>query len=442
MLKPLQSFIHTHHLESSKPILIGVSGGLDSVVLCDLYDQLQIPFAIGHCNFGLRGKESDEDEFFVVELSKIYKVPFHSVTFNTKEYAQKHGISIQMAARELRMHWFEKLSESFNYEFYATAHHQDDAVETYLINQIRGTGISGLHGILPKQGKLIHPLLFASRKDLTLYAEAHSLKWREDSSNAQTKYLRNQVRHQLIPLLSKMNPNIKKVFIDNMERISATEQIYSAKIEECKTEMTTYKKGELVIELEQLLGSEQSPTLLYEFIKAYGFNYDQCKQILEIDSNSISGVSMRSASHELLRDRERLILKKTELQDSFVYPIENGVEEINEPISLTFELTNSTEIIKEDNIAQFDGDQINFPLYLRKWNKGDYFYPLGMKGQKKLLSDYFIDQKMSLFEKEKIWLLCSDEDIIWIIGHRMDNRFKISKETKKTIKITQIITDG
>lgn len=441
MLKHLQSFIQSNNLESSKPILIGVSGGRDSVVLCELYYQLQIPFAIGHCNFSLRAKESDEDEFFVMEISKIYNVPFHSITFNTKDHAQKHGISIQMAARELRMHWFEKLCKSFNYEFYATAHHQDDAIETYLINQIRGTGISGLHGILPKQGKLIHPLLFAGREDITIYAKAHSLNWREDSSNAQTKYLRNQVRHELIPLLSKIHPNIKKVLIDNMERISASEQIYSAKIEECKTEMTSIKKGELVIDLDQLLVSEQSPTLLYEFIKAYGFNYDQCKQILEIDAKSTSGATMRSVNHQLLRDRDRLILKKTELQDNYLYPIVEGIEKIDEPISLTIELTNSTEIVQQDNIAQFDYDQIKFPLYLRKWEKGDCFFPLGMKGQKKLLSDYFIDQKLSLFEKEKIWLLCSDQDIIWIIGHRIDNRFKISKETKKTIKITQIITD-
>jgi len=441
MQKAFQSFIQKNNLASSRPILIGVSGGLDSVVLCHLYHQLEIPFAIAHCNFSLRAKESDEDEFFVLELSKKYQVPFHSITFDTKDRAQKNGISIQMAARNLRLSWFKKLCESFNYEFYATAHHQDDAIETYLINQIRGTGISGLHGILPKQRSLIHPLLFASRHNITKYAEKHSIKWREDSSNAQTKYLRNQVRHELIPLLTNINSNIKKILIDNMERIYASEQIYKAKIEECKTEMSFPKNEELVIELDKLRSAPQAPTILYEIIKSHGFNYVQCKQILNLDENSMSGAYMQSSTHQLLRDRDHLILKKTETEISDHYIIEEGCSELSDPLSMKIEYSNSTEIIKQSHIAQLDADKISFPLHLRKWQQGDFFFPMGMKGQKKLLSDYFINQKLSLFEKENIWLLCCNEDILWVIGYRIDNRFKIRPETKKTLQISLLNTD-
>lgn len=441
MLKAFQSFIHKNHLASSQAILIGVSGGRDSVVLCDLYHQLQIPFAIAHCNFSLRAQESDEDEFFVVELSKKYNVPFHSITFDTKEHAKQNGISIQMAARELRLSWFQKLCESFNYEYYATAHHQDDTIETYLINQIRGTGISGLHGILPKQDSLIHPLLFASRENITEYAETQSILWREDSSNAENKYIRNQVRNELIPLFTNINSNIKKVLIDNMERIYASEQIYKAKIEECKTEMSFQKNEELYIELDKLTGAHQAPTILYEMIKAYGFNFDQCKQILDLDENSMSGALMQSTTHQLLRNREHLILKNIDAGNSNQYILEKGSTELNDPLSLKVELSDSTEILKQSNIAQLDANKISFPLHLRKWQQGDFFYPLGMKGQKKLLSDFFIDQKLSLFEKENIWLLCCKEDILWVIGHRIDNRFKIRPETKRTLQITLLNTD-
>ena len=441
MQKAFQNFIKKHQLSSSHPVLIGVSGGRDSVVLCDLFHSLKIPFAIGHCHFGLRGEESDEDEYFVSELAKKYKVAFHSVRLTTKKHAIEQGISIQMAARALRIEWSKKLCESFHYEYYATAHHQDDAIETYLINQIRGTGISGLHGILPKQGNTIHPLLFASREEVTFYAISHNLDWREDSSNQQTKYLRNKVRHQVLPMLQDINGNIKKILLDNMKRIHASEQIYKAKIEECKKEMTYTKQEEMVIELDKLLLSEQAPTLLFEMIKDYGFNYAQCQQIIPIDEESSSGAMIYSNTHALLRDRDELLIKKASPIKHPNYEIEEGIRYIETPLSLSIEPCESLEIFKHKNSAQFDLDRIQFPLTLRKWQMGDYFYPIGMKGQKKLLSDYFIDQKLTVFEKEHIWLLCSEEEIIWVIGHRMDNRFKIRAATKKSIKISLLDPD-
>ena len=232
MLNSFLAFSQKHHLSSSSPILIGVSGGRDSVVLCDLYHRADINFVIAHCNFGLREEESNEDEKFVIQLAKKYQVHLFSTNIPTKEYSEKMSISIQMSAREQRVKWFKELCKENGFEYYATAHHSDDAVETYLINQIRGTGISGLHGILPQQDQLIHPLLFASREDITNYAKTNQLNWREDSSNSKTKYLRNKIRHQVLPLLEEINNGIKKTFIENMNRIYETEQIYHQKIYE------------------------------------------------------------------------------------------------------------------------------------------------------------------------------------------------------------------
>ncbi len=436
MIERFQDFLSEKQLHSKSPVLIGVSGGRDSMVLCHLYLKSNIPFAIAHCNFCLRGKESDQDEVFVKNWADENKVKIHIAKFNTNEFAEKHSLSIQMAARELRINWFKELCESNHYEYYATAHHQDDAIETYFINQIRGTGISGLHGILPKQGPLIHPLLFCNRGEITQFAQNAHLNWRDDSSNAETKYLRNKIRHQLLPLLLEINPHIQTILQDNMNRMSAIEEIYRLKLDEIKDEIFQQKSNGISINLSQLNKYPQVALILFESIQKFGFNYSQCSQILE-SKEMDSGAMFESGSHLLLKNRnELLIQEKTEISNE-IWRIEKGTDAIQKPILLIFSYLDKFKITKNENIGQFDLSKLNFPLFLRKWKKGDYFYPIGMKGRKKMVSDYFIDEKMSVFEKQNCWLLCSGKHIIWILGKRLDERYKINKETKTILEISR-----
>jgi tRNA(Ile)-lysidine synthase len=431
MLKDFQEYIAKYNLVSDKgATLIGVSGGRDSVVLCDLYRRAGLPFALAHCNFNLRGQESDADEAFVIELARQFGVELYRKNCDTKAYAQSQGISIQMAARDIRFNWFKELVEEHKFPYYATAHHQDDVIETYFINQIRGTGIAGLHGILPKLNQLVHPLLFASREDIDAYIEKNQIKYREDSSNSSIKYLRNKLRHQLIPLLEDINPDIKKILLNNMKRIYSAEQILQLKVEECRKEFCHWVDDHLFIHIASVTTHEFAPTLLYELIKEFGFNYSQAEQALHINEETISGAKFYSDRSILLRDREHLIIKKADGKPTKRLDITRDTQSISHPLQIEFSQSTDFKIIRHNQTAQFDMEKLHFPLSLRKWHTGDYFYPLGMKGKKKLLSDFFIDQKLSVFEKEAVWLLCSHDQIVWVIGHRMDDRFKISSGTK------------
>jgi len=439
MLKAFQKYIAKHQLISNgDAILIGVSGGRDSVVLCELFFQAKIAFAMAHCNFNLRGDESDQDEEFVKNLAEKYRVKLHKKSCDTKAYALENGISIQMAARDLRFSWFKELIEKNEYTSYATAHHQDDAIETYLINQIRGTGIAGLHGILPKIGQLIHPLLFASRKDIDIFVKQNHLSFREDGSNSSTKYMRNKIRHQLIPLLAEINPQINQVFLDNMQRIASAEEIYQLKIKECRKEFSHQMNGQVRIRIQEFMQQDFAPTLLFELIKEYGFNYTQAKQVLGTDEESISGSLYFSGSHRMLRDRHYLIIEENKIAEVEQFEISEETLSISSPIQVLIEKSNKLKIIPDSNIAQLDFTKLVFPLQLRHWKKGDFFYPLGMKGRKKLLSDFFIDQKLSLFEKENVWLLCSNKQIVWIVSYRLDDRFKITETTKEVYQLTYL----
>jgi tRNA(Ile)-lysidine synthase len=434
MTERFKTYLAEKHLISDRPALIGVSGGRDSMVLCHLYLSSGIPFAIAHCNFKLRAEESDADEAFVKNWADKHQIVVHIKSFDTAEFAQQNGISIQMAARELRVTWFEQLCSENNYEFYATAHHQDDAIETYLINQIRGTGLAGLHGILPRQGQLIHPMLFCGREEITYYAQNTQINWREDSSNKENKYLRNKVRNQLIPLLKEINPEIHSILVGNTKRLKASEEIYLLKIEEYKNQICTPTNSGFSIDLKQLQNIPQKDLVLFEIINDFGFNYSQASQILTSDKTK-SGSLMESSSHILLKNRDELILKGKEEKSKAVYSIDQCVENIHKPIQLLFNYQGQKEVKKEESIGQFDYHLLKFPLVLRKWKEADFFYPLGMKGKKKRLSDFFIDEKMSIFDKNKCWLLCSGSNIIWVVGKRMDERFKISNDTKQVLEI-------
>lgn len=435
MLNAFLKYIKQNILMTSKHTLIGVSGGRDSVVLCELYHQADLPFAIAHCNFNLRAEESDGDAKFVKELAKKYGVVLHQNSCLTKEYASEKGISIQMAARNLRFEWFRLLLKENNYKYYATAHHQDDAIETYLINQIRGTGIAGLHGILPKVGNLIHPLLFASRDDIDEYVAMHHLKYREDSSNASTKYIRNKVRHDLMPVFLEINPQIRDIFSGNMTRMNAIEQIFNIKIDEIRNELLVSDGENTRIKLSPIFSDDYGSTLLYELIKEFDFNFTQCTQMLLSLLKHESGAIFYSQNYRALLDRGELIIEKNKEIKNEIISVNEGSDAIEHPFPLLFEKSDNLEIISSQKMAQLDYAKLVFPLKIRRWEKGDYFFPLGIHG-KKLLSDFFIDQKLSLFEKEEVFLLCSNNDIVWVIGYRIDDRYKLTKKSKSVLKVT------
>lgn len=441
MLEQFQNFIQKEKLFTTEDkILLAVSGGMDSVLMCELFHKAGFKFAIAHCNFQLRGDESNQDEKFVSELSKKYNVPFFVTSFQTADFANETGISIQMAARELRFKWFQELLETENYDYVAAAHHLDDQIETFFVNLSRGTGIAGLHGILPKHGNIIHPILFVYRKEIEKYITENKIEFREDSSNKSTKYKRNKLRHNILPLFEELNPNFSETITKNINLLKESEIIFRKEINRVKRKAVHSKSGKTFINIKILKSYNQTSTYLYEFLIEYNFSFALVEDILK-SMDEISGKQFYSDTHRLLKDREYLIIApiSADEENKFGddYFIEKDQSEINKPLNLTFNLIDNSEdfkILKQSSIASLDYSKIEFPLILRKWKKGDYFYPFGMNKKKKL-SDFFINEKISIIDKENIWLICSGEKIAWIVGHRIDNRFCISKNTKQIFQI-------
>lgn len=435
MLKQFKRYIATQKLFLRKEkILLAVSGGIDSVVMCELFYQAGLNFGIAHCNFKLRGVESNGDEQSVKELAKKYEVPFFVNYFNTESYASDNGISIQMAARELRYKWFYEILNSENYHYIATAHHQNDQIETFFINLLRGTGLAGLHGILPKQNQIIHPLLFTSREKIENFAKDNNLIYREDSSNSSDKYLRNAVRHHIIPQFKQLAGDFEKTMIDNIEKIRDTETVFLEMLELKRKELVKIENSKVLINIAALQQLNPLKIYLYHFLSPYNFKNETVESLINAISD-ISGKQFFSPTHRLLKDRENLIiieLTEEPISCELVY-INPEVAYINEPLSIDFRQTTDSEIIKinpDKKFAYLDFDKLKFPLSIRKWKQGDFFYPYGMKGKKKI-SDFFTDQKFSIIEKENTWLLCSGDDIIWIIGWRIDDRYKLTNKSQK-----------
>lgn len=418
----------------SEKVLLTVSGGIDSVVMCHLFAQTEIPFGIAHCNFNLRGEESDGDQAFVEALAKQLKVPFFIRNCDTKGYARMHKISIQMAARDLRFAWFEELCQTENYAVYATAHHADDAIETYFINQLRGTGIAGLHGLLPKNGNLIHPLLFTTRNKIDEYRKQNKISYREDSSNKSTKYLRNGLRHKLLPVLGEIQPAYREIFMQNMQRFTSAEAIYMQKVEEERQRICLNKEDTVIISIHELLALSDTSTYLYEFLKDFGFGFSQVEEIVESMLSGQSGAQFFSGTHVLLRDRDELLVRKIKETGEGIFELKFEKSEISFPIQLKWEIVDEPKFKTDSDLAFLDYDLLKFPLQLRKWEQGDAFFPLGMKG-KKLLSDFFIDLKLNQFQKENTWLLLSGNKIVWVVGLRIDHRFRITVNTKRSLKL-------
>ena len=416
-------------LTNETKILLTVSGGLDSMALLHLFHLSGFSIEVAHCNFNLRGEESNGDEQFVKEACHSLDISFHCKHFDTEKYAQDNGVSIQMAARDLRYTWFEEIRSANNIDFIATAHHQDDQIETILLNLSRGTGLKGMHGILAKHQYIIRPLLFCDRQALESWMKEKVYSYREDSSNSSVKYSRNKIRHQVLPILKEINPSLSNTFQQNAEKFAASEQNLSFLYEKERTNLFVQEGEEQHLILSELKKYPSPIDVVFHFISEYGFtDWKAVENLLSSDS----GKMMSSKSHLLLKNREELVLKIKEKKLESTYSIQEHTSQLSEPICLSLycESAKGFQIPKSSFEAALDFDKLSFPLELRRWQNGDVFHPLGMKGKKKL-SDFFIDKKMSLFEKENTWILCSNNQIVWVVGHRMDERFKLVENSQK-----------
>jgi tRNA(Ile)-lysidine synthase len=415
-----------------KKILIACSGGLDSVVLSRLFKELNYDISLAHCNFSLRGKESDEDEKFVILLADKLSIPIFNKKFNTKAYKIKHKLSTQVAARQLRYQWFEEVCTEHSFDYLATAHHLDDDLETFLINLSRGTGLRGLIGIPLINEKIIRPFLNFPRADILQYAKEKNSPWREDSSNQTSDYLRNKLRIEVIPRLKEVDHNLLNGFHQTQKYLNDSMALVNDYMALIKNLVVDETEDGFEIDVLKLQDLPNTNALLYELLAPFGFTaWDDISDLLTAQS----GKQIFSESHRILKNRKSLLL----VENSFVhneetYTIKESDTVIDTPINLKIEQVDKTSDYTP-SIVYLDLQKLNFPLQLRKWREGDSFYPFGMKGKKKL-SKFFKDEKLSLVAKEKTWVLTSGNHIVWIVGMRSDHRFKVESQTKKILKIT------
>ena len=415
-----------------KKILIACSGGLDSVVLSRLFKELNYDISLAHCNFSLRGKESDEDEKFVILLADKLSIPIFNKKFNTKAYKIKHKLSTQVAARQLRYQWFEEVCTEHSFDYLATAHHLDDDLETFLINLSRGTGLRGLIGIPLINDKIIRPFLNFPRADILQYAKEKNSPWREDSSNQTSDYLRNKLRIEVIPRLKEVDHNLLNGFHQTQKYLNDSMALVNDYMALIKNLVVDETEDGFEIDVLKLQDLPNTNALLYELLAPFGFTaWDDISDLLTAQS----GKQIFSESHRILKNRKSLLL----VENSFVhneetYTIKESDTGIDTPINLIIEQVDKTSDYTP-SIVYLDLQKLNFPLQLRKWREGDSFYPFGMKGKKKL-SKFFKDEKLSLVAKEKTWVLTSGNHIVWIVGMRSDHRFKVENQTKKILKIT------
>lgn len=424
-------------LLAKKRTLLAVSGGIDSVVLVDLFHKAGFRFEIAHCNFGLRGEESDGDETFVKALAERYNVQFHSVRFDMENITS----GVQEDARTLRYNWFEQIRKANKLDYIATAHHADDQVETVLQHFVKGTGIRGLRGMKVKRDLIVRPLLFAFRDEIETYCNAQRLNYRTDSSNASLKYERNKVRHELIPMLQTLNSNFKATLIAQLPIYQELEGIYNRTIAKERAKLFIPKGEEFHIPILMLKKKENPEVVLYEFLKDFGFNKTQTALIVQTLSAS-SGKRFLSSSHQVIKDRTHLMLSPLKEHTQSIGMIDEAEIVNNRTIQFgaskfTFSLVPANEVkIKSGNaIAYLDYAQLQFPLTIRYKRHGDYFYPFGMKNKKKKVSKFFKDIKLNLTAKEDVAIVLSGERIAWVVDYRTDERFKITTSTTKVLVI-------
>lgn len=438
MLKPFREFAEKHYLIPQQgKVVLAVSGGADSVVMTHLFHLAEISCVIAHCNFQLRGAESDEDESFVREMGASYGMEVLVRRFDTRAEVADSNVSVQMAARNLRFRWFENLLENPGYELVAAGHHLDDQVETFFINLLRGTGISGLRSILPKQQQIIHPLLFATRKQIEGYAKEQKLAFRSDSSNASVKYQRNKIRHELLPVLEQIAPGYQEVFRKSFRHLRDAEAVLNNCIDQRMEGLVQVEGDTLLIEKRGLLQLKDHEEVMRIWLQRYGFHEETVCNITGAMSGQ-AGKQFFSPTHRLTVDRKYVVLEPVQdAADGQEILIEEDTSEVSRPVGLRFTkqpLSTGFVIQQDCHIATLDWDKLRYPLRLRRWRQGDAFVPLGMQGRKKV-SDFFTDIKLSVPQKERVWLLVSDEDIVWIVGHRIDDRYRVTGQTKQVLQI-------
>lgn len=441
MLDSFLTFINQQRLVlAGQRTLLTISGGIDSIVMADLFCKAGFSAGFAHCNFGLRGEESALDEMFVRELAGNYNFPVFVKHFDTKAFVKEHAVSTQMAARDLRYPWFEKIRKEHAFDWIATAHHANDALETTLLNLVRGTGIAGLHGIAAKNKFLIRPLLFATKDEIFDYAQQNNLFWREDRSNQSLDYKRNIIRKKVIPVLKEMNPSLESTFQITSERIRAAGSLLSEFMLKWQNESVREIDGQLHISIHALLSESEPVYRLWHILNNYGFQYTQVIRIIK-SLHAVSGKIFHSDSHILLKDREDLILKpaeKEKILEQLVITDSNGNYVFaDDYLSFSQEIKlPDFQLEKKNCLAYLDKETLIFPLTVRSWHAGDIFCPFGMNGKRKKVSDVLIDLKLNIYQKQKVNVLVSGNgEIIWVIGIRSDDRYRVTDKTHTIIKI-------
>ena len=455
MLDQFQAYINRYNLVAEvDKLILALSGGIDSMVLADLLLKTKVEFVAAHCNFHLRGEESDGDDWFVRKFAEKRGIQCFVKHFETEKYAAKYGISIEMAARDLRYTWFEQLRKELGYDKIVVAHHADDQAETFFINLLRGAGLNGLKGMKPQNGVIIRPLLWASREQIRRYAVENQITWRDDHTNAESVYLRNKIRNQLLPVFDELHPEARQGLYKSLEHLASENELYRELLREKQSQIVEEQEALSVIARRNdeaiqkrksyrvsldcfaALAMTQREQLLFEWLRQFGFNTDQCQFIFDAMQTGI-GNKYYSPTHQLVIGRNELQLSEIKPVEDEEIHVEIGEEEITSPIHLRFsrfEKMADFVIDKSPEVAQLDFDKFRFPLTLRRWRHGDRFHPLGMKGSK-LLSDFFVDQKFTEAQKENVFLLVSaDNQILWVVGQRIDDRYKVTSETKSVFR--------
>ncbi|MEZ5055037.1 MAG: tRNA lysidine(34) synthetase TilS [Chitinophagales bacterium] len=443
MLASIQQFIQQHNLfNSGTPILVACSGGVDSMVLCDVLLKLNFKIGIAHCNFQLRDAESDGDAQFVQSFAEKNKLPFFIKNFDTLDYKKSNAISTQMAARTLRYNWFEEIRIENGYHKIVTAHHLDDQIETIILNITKGTGLLGLTGIQPKNQFIVRPLLSISKQAILLYANEQQIAYREDSSNATANYQRNKLRHQVAPVLKEINPDFSNTMLDFISKMNDYNLLSTEYLQQLKRKCFAVKNDIVEIKLGFIHAHSASKTILFHLIQEFGFNADQVQNILQVKE---SGKQFLSNTHRLIVDRKSIFIQPLSIEKINIAvfdKIPNQMVFNNFTIQCALVPIQYLNLKSSHNYAYFDADKVQFPLCIRYAKEGDYFYPLGLGKQqnpakvgKKKISKYFKDEKLSILEKEATPLIFSNEKLLWLVGHRTDERFKVTDTTKMVLKM-------
>ena len=424
-------------------ILLTVSGGVDSMVMMSLFAASGYRFGVAHCNFQLRGQESDEDEALVAEQARRYGVELFNRRFDTQGEMERTGESMEMAARRLRYTWFRSLCDEHVYTDIAIAHNINDSIETFFINMLRGTGLRGLTGISVQAGRIVRPLMFATRKDILDYATAHRIPYREDSSNRSTKYLRNKVRLGIVPMLREINPQFTTVMRRNISRLTDAQTFIDRSVELIRRDAMTEQGGLYTLHVDRIDASLPLGYVVYEILNSmFGFKGDTVDALCHALQQNNTGRRFYSREWVATIDRGRIVIGRIADEDTCMTQVEQGVLRSYCGSSVLHyeycDIDMIDSVTTPDNVALVDADKLRFPLTLRRWQQGDWFVPFGMSGRKKV-SDFLIDAKVSMAEKSRQFVLLSGDDVVWLVGRRADDRFRLTRQTENVLKITREI---